>query len=158
MASWTDFEREAGDVAFRARAYLDGRRHKTIATLRRSGSPRITGTEVFFSGPDLWFGSMWHSQKALDLRRDPRFSLHSGSEDPPDWRGDVSISGRAIEVDDASVKAAIAQELGSKSDEPWHLFRAELTEVVVVQLADAGAHLDIDIWTPGSEVKRIERT
>lgn len=157
MASWRDFERGATDIATPARTFLDGRRHKTIATLRQSGAPRITGTEVFFSGSELWFGSMWHSQKALDLRRDPRFALHSGSEDPPSWRGDVSISGTAVEIDDSGVKAAIAEELGSTSDEPWHLFRADLTEVVLVRLAGSGEHLDIEIWTPGADVRRLVR-
>ena len=157
MASWNDFSREAPGLASRAQTFLDARRHKTIATLRRGGAPRLSGTETFFHASDIWFGSMWRSQKALDLRRDPRFALHSGSEEPPDWRGDVSISGSAIEIDDATVKAEIAEEIGGASAEPWPLFRAELGDVVVVQLAGSGEHLDIDIWTPGSEVRRIER-
>lgn len=60
--------------------------HKTLATLRRDGSPRSSGIEATFAQGELWMGSMWRSTKALDLQRDPRFALHSGSTDPPAWQ------------------------------------------------------------------------
>jgi hypothetical protein len=37
-------------MAERARAILDRHVHKTIATLRLDGSPRISGTEIIFEG------------------------------------------------------------------------------------------------------------
>ena len=157
MARWHDFAAEAPDLAEEARRFLDAHRHKTIATLRRSGAPRLSGIEVFFVGDDLWFGSMWRAQKALDLRRDPRFALHSGSDDPPTWRGDVSISGIAEEVEDDHAKASIAAALESGPGGDWHLFRADVTEVVAVRLTEAGDRLELDIWNPGSGVRRTER-
>ena len=48
----------------------------------QDGAPRISGIEAQFLGGELWFGSMAGARKALDLRRDPRFALHSGSADP----------------------------------------------------------------------------
>src|SRR3712207_192462 len=92
MPSWSFVEAEAPELAALARGFLDAYVHKTLATLRRDGSPRISGTEVVFSEGELWLGSMWHSSKALDLLRDPRFALHSGSADPPDWAGDAKRS------------------------------------------------------------------
>ena len=86
--------------------------HKTLATLRRDGSPRISGTEVIFAEGELWLGSMWQAVKALDLRRDPRFALHSGSEDPPGWAGDAKVAGRVEEIEDEDRKAAIIGEKG----------------------------------------------
>jgi hypothetical protein len=41
----------------------------TLATLRRDGSPRISGTEVEFTDGQVWLGMMPGSLKALDLRR-----------------------------------------------------------------------------------------
>jgi hypothetical protein len=98
MASWAEFEREVPDLAALARSLFDAFAHKTLATLRRDGSPRISGTEVDFADGEAWLGSMWQAVKALDLRRDPRFALHSGSADPPGWSGDAKIAGRAVDV------------------------------------------------------------
>ena len=81
MPSWSVVEDEAPELAAPARRFLDAHVHKTLATLRRDGSPRISGTEVAFAEGELWLGSMWRSLKALDLLRDPRFALHSGSAD-----------------------------------------------------------------------------
>jgi pyridoxamine 5'-phosphate oxidase-like protein len=91
MASWSDVEAEAPELAARARQIFDARRHKTLATLRPDGSPRTSGTEVQFVDGEMWFGSMWKSVKALDLQRDPPFALHSGSGDPPEWTADAKV-------------------------------------------------------------------
>ncbi|HEX8206373.1 MAG TPA: pyridoxamine 5'-phosphate oxidase family protein [Solirubrobacteraceae bacterium] len=160
MASWRDIEDEAPELAARARAFLDGRKHKTIATLRKDGSPRISGTEANVVDGELMWGSMWKAMKALDLRRDPRFALHSGSEDPPDWSGDVKVSGRAEELDDDEGKAALVKAQGNEgggSLGQWHLFRADIEEVVVARLNDARDKMVIELWRPGQGVKTTER-
>ena len=46
MPSWSDFEAAAPELAARVRARLDAHTHKTLATVRRDGSPRISGTET----------------------------------------------------------------------------------------------------------------
>ena len=81
MAAWREVEAEAPELAARAKGFLDAHTHLTIATLRRDGSPRISGTEIVWHDGDLHIGSMWRAVKALDLIRDPRFALHSGSLD-----------------------------------------------------------------------------
>src|SRR5919198_2038313 len=83
MASWSEVEAQAPELAARARQIFDAHKHKTIATLRHDGSPRISGTELELEDGEMWLGSMWRSVKALDLQRDGRFALHSGSADPP---------------------------------------------------------------------------
>ena len=75
-------EAEAPGLTVLVRGFFDARVHKTLATLWRDGSPRISATEIDFADGELWLGSMWRSLKALDLRRDPRFALHSGSVAP----------------------------------------------------------------------------
>src|SRR5215216_2915045 len=124
MASWSEVEAEAAELAALARRFLDLRTHKTLATLRRDGSPRISGTEVVFAEGELWLGSMWRALKALDLRRDPRFALHSGSVDPPDWEGDAKLGGRAEEITDPDRVSAVigGRSPGGRS----HLFRADI--------------------------------
>jgi hypothetical protein len=157
VAAWSEIEAQAPELAARARGYLDAFVHKTLATLRRDGSPRISGSEVIFAEGELWFGSMWRAMKALDLQRDPRFALHSGSPDPDDgWSGDAKLAGR---VEECSTPERIEAVVGShKPPGPMHLFRAGITELVTVTLADPPTHLIIESWHEGRGVTRIERT
>jgi len=158
LSRWADLEAEAPELAERARSPLEARVHKTIATLRRDGSPRISGIEAFVVDGDLWFGAMWRSLKALDLRRDPRFALHSGTVDPPEWAADAKLSGRAIEVEDEAVRAEVFGQLDSEPPEgPLHLFRADLRDVSVVGLGDPPDHLVTELWFPGESVGRSIR-
>jgi len=134
MASWHEAETEAPELAARARQLFDANKHKTLATLRRDGSPRISGIEVEFEDGELWFGSMWRAVKALDLQRDPRFAIHSAS-DGADFQGDAKVAGRAEEV---------------SSDGRSHRFRADVTELVVISLGgDPPDHLVIESWHAG---------
>ncbi len=155
MPSWREIEAETPELVSLAKAFFDAHTHKTIATLRRDGSPRITGTEVQFADGEVWLGSMWRSTKALDLLRDPRFALHSASEDPPNWKGDARISGRMEEVNDPTLRKA---RLGSEAAPgKAHLFRADITELVVVRLGEPADHLVVESWSPGRGVTRRER-
>ncbi len=157
MAAWHDFEAAAPELASAARTLLDAHKHKTIATLRKDGSPRISGIEAHVIEGELWFGSMPKARKALDLLRDPRFALHSGSEDPPAWTGDAKVSGRAEEVTDRARVEAIVAAMGGAPPGPLHLFRAELTEVSTVCLGDPADHLDIEVWREGEPVRQMRR-
>ena len=153
VARWSEVEQEAPELAARARALLDAHVHKTLATLRRDGSPRISGTEVTLRDGDLHIGSMWRAVKALDLRRDPRFALHSGSEDPPAWPGDAKLAGRMEEITDPErVLEVNGSEVGRS-----HLFRADIDELVVVGLNDDRTKLVVESWHAGRGVERRER-
>ena len=150
MASWKDVERSAPEFAARARKIMDAHKHKTIATLRADGGPRVSGIETQFADGELTFGSMPASRKGADLRRDPRFALHGAAVDPPEgnpaaWPGDAKIAGRAVLVGDLD------------GDVPGDLFRADIDEVVVTGLTPDATKLAIETWTPGRGLRRIER-
>jgi hypothetical protein len=155
MPSWADFEVAAPQLAATVRGRLDAHVHKTLATLRSDGSPRISGTEVRFDGGELWIGSMWRARKALDLQRDPRFAIHSGSDDPPEWSGDAKLAGVAEEIVDRERVIEFNGE--AANDGRSHLFRLDLREVSVVGVTDDRKALAIELWTPGAGVRRIER-
>ncbi len=162
MARWDDVERAAPGLAGRARRVLDAHRHKTLATLRRDGSPRISGTEAVFVAGDVWVGSMPGAVKALDLLRDPRFALHSASEDPDDedpgaWQGDAKVAGRAVEITDPAEAEAFYQEHGPPPQPgESHLFRLDLTEVVLTRV-DPPDQLVIESWHEGKGYQRRQR-
>jgi hypothetical protein len=155
MASWSDFSAAAPELAERVEARLDAHKHKTIATVRRDGSPRISGTESVFRDGELWIGSMWQALKAKDLQRDARFALHSGSDDPDEWKGDAKIAGVAEEIhEEARVKELNGE---AAANGPSHLFRLDVTEVSLVDLNDTRDGLVIDLWTADGGVKQIKR-
>jgi hypothetical protein len=154
MPSWSDFQAAAPQLAETVRARLDAHTHKTLATLRRDGSPRISGTETQLVDGELWIGSMWEARKARDLQRDPRFALHSGSDDPPDWTGDAKLSGVVEEITDPERVEAIN---GHGPPGPSHLFRLDLREVSTVGLDAEGKALVIEVWTPERGVRTMRR-
>ena len=154
MARWSDLAADAPDFAEQLRGFLDAHEHKTIATLRRDGSPRISGTESRIVDGELWIGSMWQARKALDLQRDPRFALHSGSDEPDDWRGDAKLSGVAEEVTDPERVAAVN---GQGSAGPSHLFRLDIREASFVRLSEDRKRIVIDAWKEGAEVRSMAR-
>ena len=109
-------------------------------------------------------GSMWKAVKALDLRRDPRFALHSGSADPPaeegsdegaGWDGDAKVAGRVVEITDPDRVREANGEGGG--DGPSHLFRADITELVLIGLDEPREHMVIESWREGRGVSRKER-
>ena len=144
MATWSEVASDVPEFAARVQALFDARKHKTMATLRRDGSPRISGIELEFEDGELVIGSMWKAVKALDLQRDPRFAIHSASEDPDVWKGDAKVAGTMEEVDPPE---------GSES----HRFRADITELVVVRHGVPKDHIVVESWHAGEGVRRRKR-
>lgn len=139
MVTWAEFEQDAPDLAAAVRERFAVRRHATLATLRRDGSPRISGTEVELRDGELWLGSMPDARKAQDLARDPRLALHSPTVDPPAddpsaWPGEAKLAGTAHELP------------GREPGQP-HRFRVDLTEAVLTTVS--GDRLVVDAWHPG---------
>jgi hypothetical protein len=150
MTAWQAVEQAAPEFAARVRELFDAHRHKTIATLRADGSPRISGIEAVFEGDQLVFGSMPNARKGADLRRDPRFALHSATIDPVEgseakWPGEAKISGRAI--------AAGPITEGPAGDR----FHADIAEIVHTHLNEEATLLVVEWWTPAQGLRMIER-
>src|SRR5436305_7559535 len=129
-----------------------------MATLRADGSRRISGIETFFADGDIWIGSMPNARKALDLRRDARYALHSGSQDPPGWPGDAKLSGRAEEITDQERRLELFRR--RDSDPPSsdsHLFRLDVDEAALIGLNEPRDRLAIHLWRPERPLRQIER-
>jgi hypothetical protein len=153
MPSWKEFEAAAPELAEQVRQRLDAHTHKTLATVRRDGSPRISGIETAFRDGELWIGSMRRARKAHDLQRDPRFALHSGSDEPTEWKGDAKLAGVAEEITDPQR----VREINGGQHSGSHLFRLDLREVSTVGLDDERKALIIRVWTPDRGVREIRR-
>ena len=152
MVSWIEIEKTEPEFAAKVRGAFAARKHKTIATLRADGSPRISGIEAEFADGELTFGSMPGARKGADLHRDPRFALHGPTTDPPDddpsgWAGEAKIAGRAV----------FATVLDGAEGPPGELFRADIDQVVFTGLNAAGNALVVETWEPGRGLRRVER-
>ncbi|HET7467582.1 MAG TPA: pyridoxamine 5'-phosphate oxidase family protein [Candidatus Dormibacteraeota bacterium] len=142
MASWGEFEADQPEFARRARRLLTSRKHLTMATLRRDGSPRISGTEIQLVDGELRIGSMLGAVKAMDLRRDARVAIHGPTNDPAKggtWRGEAKVAGRAVEI--------------PANDS--HAFRIDILEVVITRLGGKG--LLIESWSPEGGYRSMDR-
>jgi Pyridoxamine 5'-phosphate oxidase len=151
MASWNDVAAEAPDLASRVQARFAAHKHAVLGTVRRDGGPRLSGTETIFEDGELWLGSMDPARKVDDLRREPRLALHSATADEQLVGGDAKVTGRAEEVTDEAVRAAVVK--GAPG--PFALFRVDVTEVAIVE--GAGDHLVITSWREGRGVRSVDR-
>jgi hypothetical protein len=156
MATWSEFAAAAPALAERVKERFDAHKHKTMATIRKDGGPRISGTECQFQDGELFIGSMWKAVKALDLQRDGRFAIHSATVDPeaPGW-AEAKIAGTAHEVVDEEEVKRRNGEAGAGG--PSHSFRLDITEASAVYLNEAKTKLIIEVWTPDRGVHTIER-
>ena len=146
-------QQEAPDFADRVRRVFDHRRHKTLATLRADGSPRISGIELEFRDGEVLMGFMPGSRKLGDVRRDPRLAVHGLSEDPPEadpgaWAGDAKLAGRAVEIFDRGPAGA---------SEASPRFWIDISEVVLTRVGEPADHLVIESWHPGGGLRTRQR-
>lgn len=140
MAGWAEVAAGEPEFAARVRALFDAHKHKTMATLRKDGSPRISGIEVEFTDDDVILGMMPGSLKAADVHRDPRVAVHSASVDPVEgeesgWPGDAKLAGRVVVVDDPE-----------NTTQGGHRFRIDISEVVLTRVGSPADHLEIESW------------
>ena len=159
---WREVEAAVPELAAAVRAAFDAHKHKVLATLRADGSPRLSGNEATFLDGELWLGMMPQSRKALDLRRDARLELHSAPVDVELKHGDARIAGRAVEETApdaiaAFVAASTEEHDGTEPPEPFHLFRVDIGEIVLIRIGDPADHLLIESWTPAEGYRRVER-
>lgn len=153
VVAWSDVEAAEPELASRVRRLFDAGRHKTIATTRADGSPRISGIECEFVDGELRFGSMSGSRKGADLRRDPRFALHGPTVHPVEgqegqWPGEAKIAGRAVP----------AGPVAAEGDaEAGQMFVADVAEVVLTGLDEAATMLVVEWWTPEHGLRRVAR-
>ena len=154
MARWQDVFESEPNFAAAVQKVFEAHKHKTIATLRADGSPRISALEVEFRGGEVVFGMMPRSFKAKDLRRDPRTELHSASvdsseDDPMTWPGDARMSGRAVEITDPVERLRFIDDPSAT----YPFFVLDIHRVVRVHLDGDPPHLMVRIWEPGRPLR-----
>lgn len=159
MACFAEVESAEPEFAVRVRAAFDAHPHKFLATLRTGGSPRISGIEMRFVNGEPWLAGMPGSVKFTDLRRDPRFALHSGSSQPDTFEADATVSGRATAILDPAQRSRYAASAGVRQEHMgFELFSIDLDQVVLTALDDEKTALLVSSWRPGRGLRTSGRT
>ncbi len=156
MPAWADVRKAVPELAAAVEAAFDAHKHKTLATLRRDGSPRLSGTELSFTDESVWFGVMPGARRLDDLERDPRLALHSAPCDETLALGDAKLSGRAVAV----TEVARFQRLIGSDDATvsFPMFEVDVSEIALVRLGgDPPDHLVVESWRPRRGYRREER-
>ncbi len=156
MATWEQFAQAEPEFAAAVLARFAATKHHVLATVRRDGSPRVSGTEVRVVGPNLTIGSMLNAMKVVDLRRDSRFALHANPGDGSMAGGDAKLAGTAWEITDPQLKAAVVDDMEGDPG-PFHLFHLDITEAVLTSLAPTNDYLRIQTWRPGEAIREQRR-
>ncbi|MDQ1745335.1 MAG: hypothetical protein QOE23_3674 [Pseudonocardiales bacterium] len=156
MASWQELARDAPDFAARVRERFDAGTNKTLATLRRDGSPRISGTELRIADGQVTLGMMPASVKLADVRRDPRVAIHSPTLEPPPgdpgaWLGEAKLAGRLVDAEPAADTPPDAAS-----------FTLDITEAVLTYVTNSRPDGPVDLlvvesWHPGIGHRRRTR-
>ena len=159
MASWREVEDAAPELAAKVQARFDASGLGYLATLRRDGSPRISGQETLFWDGELWLGMMDQSRKQLDIERDPRIAIHAANADKNVADGDGRVSGRAVRVTDgetfARYRSAFESTTGQEPPQEFPLYRVDVGEVM--HLRPVVDHLLIEWWTPTKGAQSVKR-
>jgi hypothetical protein len=155
MTSWQQVAQDSPDFAARVQAPFDAGTNKTLATLRRDGSPRISATELSFDGGQVSLGMMPRSVKLADVRRDPRVAVHSPTIEPPKdlagWLGDAKLAGALVEAEPPDAQHPEAA-----------FFHLDITEVVLTYVTNSRPDGPVDLlviesWHPGIGHRRRSR-
>ncbi|MBF6146667.1 MULTISPECIES: pyridoxamine 5'-phosphate oxidase family protein [Nocardia] len=80
--------------------FLERSRIMTLASLGKNGTPHLTAMWYGLVDGEIWFETKGKSQKAVNLRRDPRVTVLVEAGDTYDQLRGVSIEGRAEIVED----------------------------------------------------------
>jgi PPOX class probable F420-dependent enzyme len=120
--------------------FLAAPRTLSVATLGADGRPHLSAVWYGFVGADIAFLTYRSSQKAVNLRRDPRVTcMAEEGRSYAELRG-VTLTGRAEVLDDEEVRFRLALSTGERyeggSSEPDHdQIRASIAKRVAVRVA-----------------------
>jgi hypothetical protein len=168
MASFAEVANVEPDLAERVRALLSSTTDAVVGTIRRDGSPRLSGADPYFHDGQLRLWSMPGARKGQDLRRDPRVAVHSipwdsrrlrdGADDVGE--ADAKASGRAVLTTDAGevsgFRAWLRSVRGVEPPEDWDLFTIDIDALTVVSVD--GGQLVVDRWSTTDGRQTMRRT
>ncbi|WP_039799601.1 pyridoxamine 5'-phosphate oxidase family protein [Nocardia araoensis] len=99
--------------------FLERSRIAALATIGPKGTPHLTAMWYALIDGEIWFETKAKSQKAVNLRRDPRVTCMIEAGDTYDQLRGVSIEGRAEIVEDAEKLFAVGVSVWERYTGPY---------------------------------------
>jgi hypothetical protein len=99
-----------------------------LATVRRSGAPRVHPVTPIITAVGLFVFMEPTSPKGRDLRERGWFALHNGVPDEAGSGGEFSVSGRGFAVDDPETWSQVAEAASYTPADRYILFEMRLSE------------------------------
>lgn len=127
MISWGEFTQREPELA----RYGAGRLVAApayLATIRRSGAPRVHPVTPILTSRGLFVFMEPTSPKGKDLRERGWFAMHSGVADNAGSGGEFYIAGRGHAVDDPEVRSDVTDSASYAPADRYVLFELQLSE------------------------------
>jgi len=121
MVSWTEFSKQAPELAAYGAGRLGDNRVAYLGTARPAGGPRVHPVTPIL-GEQLFLFMEPTSPKGKDLQRDPRYALHCGVEDSSGGKGEFYVRGHATLVTDPALRAQAVEAAPYDPAERYILF------------------------------------
>ncbi|MFF3225417.1 pyridoxamine 5'-phosphate oxidase family protein [Nocardia suismassiliense] len=99
--------------------FLERSRIATLATIGPKGTPHLTAMWYALIDGELWFETKAKSQKAVNLRRDPRITCMVEAGQTYDQLRGVSLEGHAEIVDDPDKLYAVGVSVWERYTGPY---------------------------------------
>ena len=99
-----------------------------LATVRRSGAPRVHPVTPIFTASGLFLFMEPTSPKGRDLGERGWFAVHSGVPDNAGSGGEFNASGRGLPIDDPDMWSQVADAATYSPADRYVLFELELSE------------------------------
>ncbi|MCU1373247.1 MAG: pyridoxamine 5-phosphate oxidase [Actinomycetia bacterium] len=108
MATWQAFTAARPDLAAAGESmlYQHGVGLAHLATVRADGGPRVHPICPILHHEHL-YAFLVPGPKLEDLRRDPRFALHSETSPPPDHDDGFYVTGSVTELHDGKLRESL---------------------------------------------------
>ena len=150
-SSWQEFCAQAPEFAERVQNRFNAFAQHVLATVSPDGSPRVSGTELFWVRGTLIFGVQPRSRKASDLARDLRVAIHSNPGDGSMADGDFKLNGRAVKLTEPDLdQVSDALHVGADTV----LYEVRISHVV--STAIDGGNTKVHLWTPGKGLTTVQ--
>jgi len=111
--------------------YLQRSRTMNLATLGEDGHPHLVAMWYAWIDGEIWFETKAKSQKAVNLRRDPRVTCLVEDGLTYDRLRGVSVEGRAEIVDDADALWRVGVSIWERYNGPYSEEVRPLVEVML---------------------------
>jgi hypothetical protein len=155
IADWRDVEQGAPEIARLGMARLDAVPVAMLGTVRPDGSPRISPIEPYIVNGQFLVGAMTWSKKASDLRRDPRYVLHSVVTGPDSGEGELKLYGSAVPAGQELRGAAVAGAWWSQHPhQQAAVFWLRIATAMFVEWDLEHGVMTVHRWTPRDSYSR----